>query len=506
MKNERGQALPMAMVALIIGALVVVPFLSHAGTSLQDSRVYANEFNTRDAADAGAEHALWALSWSTLKTLIPNPGDQYTYALPEAVNGYTPSITVKMTAKGGGTNPPGTINKTILDTLVYDAVASYMPDVIKVSDTICAIVYRGPSNRGYLISVSIAPDGTISNSVLDTLIFDTKACYEPDIIHISGDYYAVAYRGDKNSGFIITAVISPTTGAISNAVVSSLKYDAGGGYEPDISYVSGTYYAIAYRGTANDGFLKTVTISSAGVIGGTVVSSYKFENDCYTPSIVQVASTVYAVTYSGKNNVGLVKTFTINSAGIITAAAISTLTFNATAIYVPVIINVTGNIYVIAFQGSGNSGLKTISIASNGAIGASVISTYLFETANSFTPDIVQVASNIYAVAYANSANKGYLKTVTIAADGTIAQTAIDTFNFDATACYEPSIIYLFGDVYGIAYRQSANKGYFITIGISSSAGVSTYEITSTAGSIAIKAVVDLQDNLATIRSWYVNQ
>ncbi len=101
-------------------------------------------------------------------------------------------------------------------------------------------------------TVSIATNGDIGNTVIDTLEYDTADGYEPDIIQVSGNIYAIAYRGPSNDGFIKTVSIA-TNGDIGNTVIDTLEYDTADGYEPDIIQISGNIYAIAYRGPSNDG-------------------------------------------------------------------------------------------------------------------------------------------------------------------------------------------------------------------------------------------------------------
>src|SRR4030042_768524 len=102
MKGEKGQALPLAIMALTIGTLLIVPFLGHAGSSIIGSRVYGQTIDYRNACDAGVEHAIWSLLYGELGDLIPNPGDQITYQLPETINGATTTVTVTSNATGGG--------------------------------------------------------------------------------------------------------------------------------------------------------------------------------------------------------------------------------------------------------------------------------------------------------------------------------------------------------------------------------------------------------------------
>jgi hypothetical protein len=93
-KSEKGQALPLVMLAVMVGAMVIPPFLGHVGASLTGSRTYGQEIASEYAADAGAEHAIWSLTYGGLDEDIPNAGDTVSYTLPESVNGLTPSVTV----------------------------------------------------------------------------------------------------------------------------------------------------------------------------------------------------------------------------------------------------------------------------------------------------------------------------------------------------------------------------------------------------------------------------
>jgi len=61
MNSQKGQAFPLALVALAIGILVVAPFLSQAGSSLIGSRIYEQSIDEQYSADAGVEYAIWQL-------------------------------------------------------------------------------------------------------------------------------------------------------------------------------------------------------------------------------------------------------------------------------------------------------------------------------------------------------------------------------------------------------------------------------------------------------------
>ncbi|MFC1969086.1 hypothetical protein ACFLVF_01180, partial [Chloroflexota bacterium] len=100
----------------------------------------------------------------------------------------------------------------------------------------------------------------------DTLEFDTTDGRVPSITHVSGDIYAIAYQGDGDDGMLITVEIA-SSGAITDTVVDTLEFDTTDGMMPDMIQANGVIYAIAYQGNGDYGMLQTVMILSDGTIG-----------------------------------------------------------------------------------------------------------------------------------------------------------------------------------------------------------------------------------------------
>lgn len=67
MNSQKGQALPLAMLALAFGTLVITPFLGHASSSLIGSRVYEQGITELYACDSGIEYAIWSLQSGALE-------------------------------------------------------------------------------------------------------------------------------------------------------------------------------------------------------------------------------------------------------------------------------------------------------------------------------------------------------------------------------------------------------------------------------------------------------
>lgn len=504
MNGEKGQALPLAIMALALGTLLVAPFLGHASTAIIGSHTYYDEMVYRNACDAGVEHGIWRLVYGGLGVSIPNVGNHITYSLAEAINGVTPTVTVTTNSTGGGGGTTGHITG-IIDTLDFDPSSGYLPEIIHVSGNIYAIVYQGASGDGFIRTVAIDSSGVIGNSYIDSLEFDTNDNKYCDIVHVSGNIYAIAYQGQGDDGFVKTVSIS-ASGDIGNSVIGSMEFDTSNGREPSIIQVSFNVYAIAYRGQGNKGYLKTINIDGNGIMGSGAIKTLEFDaTNGQMPDIIHISGNTYAISYQGQSGNGFVKTINIDINGVIGSAAIDTLEFDTIDCAYPNIIYVSAGVYAVAYAGSGNDGwVKTMTIDANGNIGNSVIDALEFDASNGRTPVITYVSDSIYAIAYQGSGNDGVVKTVSIDTSGNIDNAATDTFTFDSSAGYEPSILPVASGILAIAYRGPGNDGYVITIGVTTGGGVNKYKIVASAGDTTIEAYVIIDVTTASIISWKI--
>jgi hypothetical protein len=89
----------------------------------------------------------------------------------------------------------------------YDPVRSVTPDVIHIADNIYAIAYRGPGTAGWLKTVSISDDG-LTMSTVASYEYSPGTGVTPNIIHVAGDTYAIAYMGPGSDGWLKTIGIT----------------------------------------------------------------------------------------------------------------------------------------------------------------------------------------------------------------------------------------------------------------------------------------------------------
>jgi len=306
---------------------------------------------------------------------------------------------------------------SVIDTLAFslDTTANY-PRLIHVSGDVFAVVYED-ANEGRVETFTISAAGTIG-SVIDTSTFANGVIFasDPAILHISGDVYAIAYPTyvfpHPLSGFVVTLAIA-ADGTI-GAVIDRLQFEHAYCTYLDFIHVSGNYYAISYSGPGNHGWLVTVEIDSSGNIGDAVVDSLEFDTTYANfTQILNVYGDYYAIIYSNTDNDGAVCTVTINNLGQITV--IDTGEWESDrGINMVSFLHISGNVYAVPYTGTDDHGwLKTFSISRTGVVGA-VIDSLEYDSTYSHRPKMVHVGGSIYAIIYQHSTTTGRLVTLQI--------------------------------------------------------------------------------------------
>lgn len=309
------------------------------------------------------------------------------------------------------------------------------------------------------------------SAVLDTLEFDTTRCSEPFTIHISGDVFAVVYVGTGGTGQLVTFTVS-SSGAISNSTIDTLQFAAGGSIAaPHIIAVSGDIYVIAYA-NGNSYELATVEVDSVGNIGAGPVDTFSASADFPTnPKIINVGADMFAVTYS-LDTVGFpFRTVAVDTIGIDTGGNIdAAITDGPFLVEAGVqantlskdIINVSGTMYAVVYTGDSNDGfIVTLVIQTDGTIAAALTDALEFESVNMFLPVILNVSGDVYVISYINlGTNQGIAKTLSITSGGSISA-VIDTLVWDPAATDLPSFARKASSEFFVGAIQSTDSDGF---------------------------------------------
>src|SRR3990172_655124 len=100
--EEKGQALIIVLVLLMVGSLTLPPVLSLIGTALKTGKAYDNKTDELYAADSGVEDAVGQIKYDRIEPLFDSQGydtydynSEWSYELDEPINALTVNVTMQ---------------------------------------------------------------------------------------------------------------------------------------------------------------------------------------------------------------------------------------------------------------------------------------------------------------------------------------------------------------------------------------------------------------------------
>jgi len=263
--------------------------------------------------------------------------------------------------------------------------------------------YYTQSSTRYLslTTFTVSNDGSTITQKSYNASTDSQS-YDPYLEEISPGYFAVIYRYSTTYGRIRTFSVNSTTGAISYIGVYDFDTTISG--YPYIKKTTGNQFLISYRDSDGSLQLKSLNISSTGVIDTVNVQTYQLDSAAIYSVILNVSANIYAVAYSnGIGTAGWIQTVSVDpTTGVITEPANNSLQIESTSFANLDFRKITGSSYIVAYRGPDNDGFaKLVSINDNGSIG-SVLDTYEFYNADVNFPSIVQLGNYYFGVMFNN--------------------------------------------------------------------------------------------------------
>jgi len=342
---------------------------------------------------------------------------------------------------------------SILGTLVCNAAVSAQPSVAHVAGDIYAICWDEASTDGYICTVNIPSNGINPTLIAGPLHVESTACIRPRIINMGSNIFAYAYEYALAHGIVRTIEIADN-GTFPGGNIDLLEFEGVECHEVDICKIGANYAVVVYRDTNDDGKIATFSISDVGDIGAAVADSWVFDTAYVEwPAVLKIAATVFAFFFNDGADDGWVRTIGISGAGIITESIIDSLRFEASTAYYIRVGHFTGNVYAAVYEDAlGHSWVTTMIIEAGGAIGAAYADRLNFNTGYGHKPTIVGVTLNVLAIAYVDSASSGEIYTFWCLSDGDITQAPRDTQAFDSAAAGFPRIFHITGGIFAVAY------------------------------------------------------
>jgi len=344
--------------------------------------------------------------------------------------------------------------------------------------------------KGNSVSLDITDTITLESwikfpegNVLHKFNYSEAFGYEPNIIQVSNKVYAVAYRDQQEQGILKSVKIFQDGTMSIDIHNNTLVFESGKSYRPRITHVSDDIFMVAYaQSNANPKhvYLKTIKMLNNGTIVS-VLDEYTYGNkEIYDHELIKISDNISLMVYrKNQNGVGgEIKTIMMSNNGtnITTNYENGTFEFESSICYEPNVIHVAGETYAIVYRGQNDYGyIKTVQIAANGTIYKQVNDSLIFDTINdSYEPFIAHVAGDTYAIAYRDSNKFGYITTLEISEDGLISDNILETCLFESDSCHGPDIVHMFDDTFLIAYYDDVKQdGYVEVIKIAPNGSIS---------------------------------
>lgn len=242
------------------------------------------------------------------------------------------------------------------------------------------------------------------------------------------------------------------------------------GFAPSLVHVSGDIYAVAYLDGAAIGRVRTFTIDSSGVVGGATIDSYNFGTSTSDPYILNIAGDVFAVAYRGVDGDGWLVSFTIDAAGNIGVANIDTLEFDPVNCWYVDFHLISGSVYLLAYRNSaaGVVRLVTVTINDNGTFGIIDTADIPIAPANTNPVRAINVSGDVWAISFTRATdNHGILVTLSISDAGAISG-ILNTSDWSNDAEYV-SIALAISGIYVLSYQNALGGGSVSTLSINAS-------------------------------------
>lgn len=330
---------------------------------------------------------------------------------------------------------------------------------------------------------SIAPPyyGQIGDAVIGSTLLGATAT-QPAVFHLAGDLYGVAYAEAELSStpMQLKTFTVAADGTISNFIGSYAAGTVEGTNQIEVANLSDTTIAVLRYDTNNTISLRTYSITGNGLTFSQVGNLSIDAAAVYRQplKIQHLTGDIYAVLYSGKS----LKTLAITAAGVITATPVSVWSTVNSGIGSN-LEHIAGDVYAALTLKDGKSQVMTFTIAANGTITQTPIDSFDYQgSGNSTHKGTIRRTSttgNIYAIAHANSQSGneyGTLITAAIDDGGVISKKVINSHLIDGMSGNNYDILPIVDDVIAVHYGKYVDGYYYVE---NSDGVIQTYAISA---------------------------
>jgi hypothetical protein len=344
----------------------------------------------------------------------------------------------------------------------FDASSGVNPVLSQIDSTHYLAVYTGLKTDGWAVVLTV-DTGTGLITKETAFEFDAANGEFCSIEKIDTTHYLVVYQGNRGDGFAVILTVNIITWAITSG--TSFEFETKDCVYPDVVKIDSLNYLVAYEGNKGDGWatILTVDLGTDTVTQGT---PFEFDTaDGNTPSLEQIDATHYLLAYAGVRDDGWASILTVNTGtGIITQG--TPFEFNTVSGFEPDLSQIDSTHYLLAYRGAGLDATAVILTVNTVTDTITQGTPFIFDPISGYTPSISAITSTEHLVAFRGNGDGGWAVVLT-ADTGTGTITMGTEFEYDGTAGYTPNISQIDSSNYLVVYSGSGNDGWSVILSIS---------------------------------------
>ena len=328
-----------------------------------------------------------------------------------------------------------------------------------LSSTIPTSINEYGNREGKSYELGLGLSGTPDGNEVVTVSFANNSVYDGNgnIGDVTQSNNTVTLN-EKTLPKIIASTISGDNRTVTvtfSEPIYNTANGSGGLQETDFTLSLSTGSAVLQNSTpasiAQSGNTYTLQIKYSGIADGTEVLTIQPASNAIFDKVGNISATTQSNNQLSLNEVKILE--------------IAKAEYNIIQGKWNSIVKVDDDTYALAYQGRYNYGhIQTFGISADG-ITITKVHPHRFETSSNSSNAFIRVDDDTYALAYAGSSNKGYIKTFDINASGTsVSQKS--NLPHDNTDALWNSFIHLNGTTYMLAYAGGSAHGWVKTFTI----------------------------------------
>ncbi len=356
------------------------------------------------------------------------------------------------------------------DPLIWEAVNAEQPSLVYRGFNICVVTYKGVDGHGWVKTFACSDAGVLGDAFIDSLEFEDTNCEHNTLIQVDGSVFAVVYQGDGNVLTVKTFSVD-SEGEISASASDPFTWLDAVGYDPDICHVDGYVYVIAFTNNANDPVLTTIEIDGGGLISHTTTPDYVLgAASGADPAICHIKEFYFAIAANYDEDNHRMITTGIDEYGEFDELWHGACVFDdAGGLQFDVFAHWPAMVAVIYYKDDdATAWIKTMQVGAMGAL-SGVIDSKQVGDGTIIHPQIIKIFDDIFVFVYQDAGGAGQIKSIEIGGAGEIGENWLDEEEIEASLGGPPSIAHIAGDIYVVVYQKGAfaiKDGYARSIGV----------------------------------------